>query len=34
MMPSGLSVVRFMDAGDYEVVHAVRAAEMYRSSCP
>jgi hypothetical protein len=34
MMPSGLSMVRFMDAGDYEVVHAVRAAEMYRSSCP
>jgi len=34
MMPSGLSLVRFMDAGDYEVVYAVRAAETYRSSCP
>lgn len=33
MLPSGLSLVRFMDAGDYEVVYAVRAAEMYRSSC-
>jgi hypothetical protein len=33
MLPSGLSVVRFMDAGDYEVSHATRAAEMYRSSC-
>jgi hypothetical protein len=34
MLPSGLSVVRFMDAGDYEVSYATRAAEMYRSSCP
>jgi hypothetical protein len=34
MMPSGLSVVRFMDAGDYEIRYATRAAEMYRSSCP
>jgi hypothetical protein len=33
MLPSGLSVVRFMDAGDYEVRYATRAAEMYRSSC-
>jgi hypothetical protein len=33
MLPSGLSVIRFMDAGDYEVRDAVRAAEMYRSSC-
>ncbi len=33
MLPSGVSVVRFMDAGDYEVSHATRAAEMYRSSC-
>ena len=33
MLPSGLSVVRFMDAGDYEVSHATLAAEMYRSSC-
>ena len=34
MLPSGVSVVRFMDAGDYEVSHATRAAEIYRSSCP
>ena len=33
MLPSGLSVVRFMDGGDYEVSHATRAAEAYRSSC-
>jgi len=33
MLPSGLSVIRFMDAGDYEVRDAVRAAEMYGSSC-
>ncbi len=33
MPPSGLSVIRFMDGGDYEVSHATRAAEMYRSSC-
>jgi hypothetical protein len=33
MLPSGLSVVRFMDADDYEVSYATRAAEMYRSSC-
>jgi hypothetical protein len=34
MLPSGLSMVRFMDAGDYEVSYATRAAEAYRSSCP
>jgi hypothetical protein len=34
MLPSGLSVVRFMDADDMEVSYATRAAEMYRSSCP
>jgi hypothetical protein len=34
MLPSGLSVIRFMDAGDYEVRPATLAAEMYRSSCP
>jgi CubicO group peptidase (beta-lactamase class C family) len=33
MMPSGLSVVRFMDATDYEIRHAALAAETYRSSC-
>jgi len=33
MMPSGLSVVRFMDASDYEIRPATLAAEMYRSSC-
>lgn len=33
MPPSGLSVIRFMDGGDYEVSHATRAAETYRSSC-
>jgi hypothetical protein len=33
MLPSGLSVVRFMDANDYEVSHATRAAELIRSSC-
>jgi len=33
MLPSGLSVVRFMDADDYEVAPAVRAVEGYRSSC-
>jgi len=26
-------VVRFMDAGDYEVRNTARAAETYRSSC-
>ncbi len=34
MLPSGLSMIRFMDADDYEVSYATRAAEMYRSSCP
>jgi hypothetical protein len=33
MLPSGLSVVRFMDADDYEVRNTVRAVETYRSSC-
>ena len=33
MPPSGLVIIRFMDAGDYEVSHATRAAETYRSSC-
>jgi hypothetical protein len=33
MMPSGLSVVRFMDACDYEIRNTALAAEMYRSSC-
>jgi hypothetical protein len=33
MLPSGLSVIRFMDADDFEVRDATRAAEMYRSSC-
>ena len=33
MFPSGLSMVRFMDAGDYEVRDSTRAAEMIRSSC-
>ena len=33
MPPSGLVIIRFMDAGDYEVSDATRAAEMYRSSC-
>lgn len=33
MMPSGLSVVRFMDACDYEIRPVALAAEMYRSSC-
>jgi hypothetical protein len=33
MLPSGLSLVRFMDADDFEVRDTARAAEMYRSSC-
>jgi hypothetical protein len=33
MLPSGLSMVRFMDADNMEVRNATRAAEMYRSSC-
>lgn len=33
MLPSGLSVVRFMDADDYEVAPTVQAVEGYRSSC-
>lgn len=33
LLPSGLSIVRFMDAEDYEVRDTVRAAELYRSSC-
>jgi hypothetical protein len=33
MLPSGLSMIRFMDADDMEVDYATRAAEMYRSSC-
>jgi len=33
MLPSGLSIVRFMDADDQEVRNTVRAAETYRSSC-
>jgi hypothetical protein len=33
MLPSGLSMIRFMDADDMEVHYATRAAEMYRSSC-
>ncbi len=33
MLPSGLSMIRFMDANDYEVQDTVRAAEYYRSSC-
>lgn len=33
MFPSGLSLVRFMDADDYEIAAATHAAEMYRSSC-
>jgi hypothetical protein len=33
MLPSGLSVIRFMDADDFEVRPATLAAEMYRSSC-
>jgi hypothetical protein len=33
MLPSGLSVIRFMDADDYEVSQTVRAVEGYRSSC-
>lgn len=33
MLPSGLSVIRFMDAGDYEVRPATLAAETYRRSC-
>jgi CubicO group peptidase (beta-lactamase class C family) len=33
MLPSGLTVVRFMDADDYEVSGAVQAAEQYRQSC-
>jgi hypothetical protein len=33
MLPSGLSMVRFMDADDQEVRNTVRAAETYRSSC-
>ena len=33
MPPSGLSMIRFMDADDMEVRNATRAAEMYRTSC-
>ena len=33
MLPSGLSVIRFMDADDYEVSPTVQAVEGYRSSC-
>jgi CubicO group peptidase (beta-lactamase class C family) len=33
MLPSGLSMIRFMDADDFEVRDHTRAAEMYRSSC-
>jgi len=33
MVPSGLSVIRFMDANDYEISQAALAAEIYRSSC-
>jgi len=33
MLPSGLSIVRFMDADDYEVAPTVQAVEGYRSSC-
>jgi CubicO group peptidase (beta-lactamase class C family) len=33
MLPSGLSVIRLMDANDYEVSQTVRAVEGYRSSC-
>jgi len=33
MLPSGLSMIRFMDADDFEVRDTARAAEMYRSSC-
>ncbi|NCF83845.1 MAG: hypothetical protein GWP74_19790 [Proteobacteria bacterium] len=33
MLPSGLSVIRFMDADDYEVSQTVQAVEGYRSSC-
>jgi hypothetical protein len=33
MLPSGLSMIRFMDADDFEVRDQTRAAEMYRSSC-
>ena len=33
MLPSGLSVMRFMDAENYEVAPTVRAVESYRSSC-
>jgi hypothetical protein len=33
MFPSGLSMIRFMDADDYEVRDTTRAAETYRSSC-
>ena len=33
MLPSGVSAIRFMDAGNYEVRSATLAAEMYRSSC-
>jgi CubicO group peptidase (beta-lactamase class C family) len=34
ILPSGLSVVRFMDANSYDVSRATQAAETYRSSCP
>jgi CubicO group peptidase (beta-lactamase class C family) len=34
MLPSGLNMIRFMDASDYEISYATRAAETYRSSCP
>ncbi len=33
MLPSGLSFIRFMDAGDYEVSDSVQTVEYYRSSC-
>jgi len=33
MLPSGLSMVRFMDADNMEVRNATRAAGMYRGSC-
>jgi CubicO group peptidase (beta-lactamase class C family) len=33
MLPGGLSVIRFMDAEDYDVGPTVRAVERYRTSC-
>jgi hypothetical protein len=33
MLPSGLSMIRFMDSNDYEVWDTVRVAESYRTSC-